>query len=109
MPKRKKYKDPVLQIFNERTTDVVNIDRNEKFRKDSNNNKIIKGTFRRIPCETNIFLAHYDLVIPTYLIEIEEKMNINNFIYDVLKNILDVNMFKTPTYPTTDNKFNLKV
>ena len=83
--KQYEEKDPVLQMFNDRTAEVVTIDRNEKFITDSNKNKIMKGTFNMNSKDRNIVLAHHDLVIPAYLIEIEEEINVNKFIYDVLK------------------------
>ena len=103
---KKKY--PVLKIFNERTTDVATIDRNERYKQDSMENKIIKGTFKVDPKERNIFLAHPDVVVPSYLVEMEENINIKEFVFHVLYNKSDIKLYNTTIKILPNYKFDLE-
>ena len=66
-------KKPVVQIFDALTRKPASFEDSATNKHDSNNLKILQGTFQRGYENEKIALAHHDLVVPTYLIEFEEK------------------------------------
>ena len=77
---------PVLQVFSEKTGNVVAINNNLHFKTDEAKNKLIGGKFDFTSCKTNIFLAHHELVVPAYLIEIKKEVDIKKFVSNALYN-----------------------
>ena len=78
-------KEAIVQTFNYKSGNQINEPEDpEQTKYDSNNNRIIQGTFN---CEekSNIVLAHHDLVIPAYLIEIQENVNVKTMVDDLLQ------------------------
>ena len=51
---------------------------------DSNNNKILKGTFTVEKEEEIIVSSHHELVTPEYLVEIEVKKDLRDSVLDLL-------------------------
>ena len=51
--------------------------------------KIINGSFQIVD-QQKITLAHHDLVVPSYLIEIEEKTNVDDIVKEILYSCLKI-------------------
>ena len=62
---------------------------------DSGNNRISNGTFQVEYGKEKIAAAHHELVTPKYLIQVERKQTVRDFVKDVLYNKFDVPMFKS--------------
>ena len=73
-------KEPVLQTFDEKTGKVVAINKSLRLKTDELNGKLMGGKFSFDFNRTNIFLAHHELVEPSYLIEIKKEVDIQKFV-----------------------------
>ena len=51
---------------------------------DSRNRKILKGSFQQEKKQKSIALAHHNLVVPAYLIEVEEEANLVDIVEHIL-------------------------
>ena len=85
-----------LRTFNEETSEkmVYEAHENEHTKTDSNNNKIIKGTFIVPSNERTTYIARPDLVKPAYLIEIKSEISFRDFINEILYSILRLKRFR---------------
>ena len=54
---------------------------------DSQYRKILKGSYQNVD-QKSIALAHHNLVVPAYLIEIEEKTDVCDIVDETLYNVL---------------------
>ena len=85
---------PIVQTFNVLKYKQVKIKEDPiQTTYDSKNNKIIQGTFRICGESANVVLAHHDLVIPTYLIEIQDEKSIGAMADDILYEELKLKRF----------------
>ena len=70
---------PIVKVFNHKRKLVEFEDtRQDKF--DIRNGKILGGTFQKDFEQSKIALAHHDLVVPVYLIEVEEVTNVKEIV-----------------------------
>ena len=75
--------EPVLRIFQNFSGNQVNMEYSSQDLIDSDENKISKGTFQVELEENKVAVAHHILVTPAYLIEIEGRQNVSNFVKNI--------------------------
>ena len=98
----------VLQVFDRLTGAKVTIEKNAEYKTDQSKSKLLGGTFNAQSAR-KVFLAHHDLVVPAYLIEVKVKTDIRKFVVDMLYKILNVKRFTKTTKPTeTDEEVSMK-
>ena len=61
---------------------------------DSNNDKILKGTFTVVRTKQITILSHHDLVTPAYFVEIEQNRDLCGIVRDVLYKKFNVSKLK---------------
>ena len=94
--------EPSVKIFNSSLTKPIQIKESSHDLVDSQDRKILKGSFLQEDVNENIALAHHKLVVPAYLVEVEEDTNL----VDIAKHILySCIKYRTP-YP--DSQMNAK-
>ena len=81
----------------------VNFSESPKDKQDSLNRKIEQGSFRKNYLHQKIVLAHDSLVTPAYLIEIQEKIDIEEIVHETLYSNLKIRKF-TATKKTYRSK-----
>ena len=59
---------------------------------DSYNRKIFNGSFQNVD-QQKIVLAHHSLVVPSYLIEIEENTNVDDIVKETLYSVLKIGCY----------------
>ena len=74
---------------------------------DSLNRKIMQGTFQTVLGQ-NTVLAHHSLVVPAYLIEIEEKTSVDDVVNGTLYSGLKLEKLKKGYFPTLSQKTNIR-
>ena len=95
-------KDASVQLFKGYTKSAtLKESENDKF--DSKNNKILQGTFMNKDEKCIIGLAHHDLVTPVYLIEVEDKLSLEDITQKILYEHLDVDNYVEEDELSTDS------
>ena len=56
---------------------------------DSYNRKLLEGSFQKVD-QRILALAHHSLVVPAYLIEIEEKTNVDDIVHGIINGCLKI-------------------
>ena len=81
--------EPSLRVFEEFASEPVEFESSPTDKFDSKNNRILQGTFQKDPLRWKKALAHHDLVLPVYLVEVEESTSVrevvNHVLYDKLE------------------------
>ena len=85
-------KKPVVQLWNACSMESGHFEDSSHSKYDSNNVEILQGTFERNYLNERIILAHHDLVVPAYLIEIEEKQSAEKTVKEIVEFSLYYNL-----------------
>ena len=85
--------EPELNIFQGNFHSKKGLEVSSKDMFDSDNNKILEGTFQVSLDEVIIAVAHHKLVTPTYVIAIEVKKDVCRLVKDILYKKFDVHRF----------------
>ena len=78
-----------IKMFNDSLNEPLKIEECSLDLFDSHDRKVLEGSFQKGDQE-NIALAHHDLVIPAYLIEIEEKLHVEDLVNGILYSLSKV-------------------
>ena len=84
--------EPSLKMYSDSRIKFPKIEDSQKDLHDSYNRKIINGSFQNVD-QQKIALAHHSLVVPAYLIEIEEKTYMDDIVYYILYKCLKIGFY----------------
>ena len=98
-------KTPVVQVFKSHTYRQTTFENSLEDKFDSSNNRILQGTFQQEnDSEETIVSAHHSLVVPVYLLEIEETSSVKEIANYMLYANLNVEKFILESDPSKEGQ-----
>ena len=99
---------PSVQVFEEFASEPIEFENSPSDKLDSNDNRILQGTFQKDPSKWKKALAHHELVVPVYLVEVEDYVSAREIVNYVLYDKLELQQYSFENYITRNNFDNVE-